>query len=323
MWILIGQEWCHVDSDWSRVMSCGCDWSRVMSCGCDWWRVMSCGCWSVEIAVYWRCRWLVNIIAKNPIKTSIPWNNEPAPFSNPRISGPIIHFDPYQMTMTMHGADFGHFSARCYFFTLIVPQLHAEFQKNRWSGFPTLTGIVTTEELSCRIASFASSQLSLPPCISIMSDCSHLLGTLIWTPNSCWSNSTCLPLSPTMRQWCSIGTWLVEGEVMWQMIGRPSPKMRPWLSTGTWLVEGEVMWQMIGRPSPKMRPWLSTGTWLVECEVMWQMIGRPSPKMCPWCYIGTWLVECEVMWQMIGRPSPKMRPWCSIGTWLVECEVMW
>ena len=23
----------------------------------------------------------------------------------------------------------------CYFFTLIVPQLHAEFQKNRWSGF--------------------------------------------------------------------------------------------------------------------------------------------------------------------------------------------
>ena len=24
---------------------------------------------------------------------------------------------------------------RCYFFTLIVPQLHAKFQKNRWSGF--------------------------------------------------------------------------------------------------------------------------------------------------------------------------------------------
>ena len=23
----------------------------------------------------------------------------------------------------------------CYFFTLIVPQLHAKFQKNRWSGF--------------------------------------------------------------------------------------------------------------------------------------------------------------------------------------------
>ena len=26
-------------------------------------------------------------------------------------------------------------SGRAIFFTLIVPQLHAEFQKNRWSGF--------------------------------------------------------------------------------------------------------------------------------------------------------------------------------------------
>ena len=29
-------------------------------------------------------------------KTSIPWNNEPALFGNLRLSGPTIHFDPYQ-----------------------------------------------------------------------------------------------------------------------------------------------------------------------------------------------------------------------------------